>query len=249
MDRCGRFAADVSQVRQAPSPRAYTLTPHARPQRRANPIVTRLPPALFNRLRRSGVLGLWVVALLLAPVRAATLDYDEYMQRAKAAKSRGDWQSVASQLAQAINHPDQPKGETERALLLLEYGRAIGVLCQFGEAEKYLLRSKVMVEKAGSSPFVALYELGAINVAQQKFAEAAGYFSQFALIAERESRATTSPQLLADGYEKFSIALAATGQTDEAQARRREALGLRETSPKAAPAGSITPYGLKCPKS
>ena len=134
-----------------------------------------------------------MVALLLAPVRAATLDYDEYMQRAKAAKSRGDWQSVASQLAQAINHPDQPKGETERALLLLEYGRAIGVLCQFGEAEKYLLRSREMVEKSGASTFDALRELGALSTAQGKLSEAAEYFAQAQKVLETERKPAPGP--------------------------------------------------------
>ncbi len=93
-----------------------------------------------------------MAALLLAPVHAATLDYDEYMQRAKAAKSRGEWQSAASQFARPSTTRTS-QNDTERAQLLLEYGRAIGVLCQFGEAEKYLLRSREIAEKAGSSLF------------------------------------------------------------------------------------------------
>ena len=190
------------------------------------------------------------VALLVAgSAGAADLEYDEYLQRANAAKSRGDWQSAASQFAQAINHPDLPKNGADRSVVHLEYGRAIGVLCQFGEAETYLLRAKEMAEKAGSSTFGALYELATISVAQKKFAEAVSYFSQLAPMLERESRAGTSPQVVADAYEKFAVALAATGKPDEAESRRREAGRIRETSPKAAPAGTIAPYGAKCPKS
>ena len=193
----------------------------------------------------------WALAALMSagPAGAAGLEYDEYLQRAKAARSRGDWQSVASQFAQAINHPDLPKAWAERSNLHLEYGRAVGVLCQFDESEKYLLRAKEIAQQAGGSTFDALYELGTLQVAQRKFDDAVGYFSQLVPLAERESRARTSPQLVIDAYEKFAVALAATGKPDEAQLRRNEAHKLLESNPKPASAGTVTPYGAKCPKS
>ena len=188
-----------------------------------------------------------VVALLLAgPVSASHLELDEYLQRADAAKNRGDWESVASQHAQAINHPDLPKTGTLRSAVHLEYGRAMGVLCQYDEAEIYLSRAKEIAEKSAISSFAALYELGAISVAQKKFAAAVGYFSPLVALIERESRIKTSPLAVADAYEKYAVALAATGKPDEAELRRREAGKIRETRPKAPP-GTITPYGAKCP--
>lgn len=191
-----------------------------------------------------------LVALCVAfSAGAADLEYDEYVHRANAAKRRGDWQSAASQFAQAINHPDLPKSGAERSLAHLEYGRAIGALCRFGEAQAYLLRAKEMAEKAGNSTIGALYELGAISVAQGKFDDAVGYFSELAPMLERESRASASPLVVADAYEKFAVALAATGKADQAESRRREAGRIRESVPKATPAGTVAPYGAKCPKS
>ena len=189
-----------------------------------------------------------LLALLLAgQVVAADLEFDEYVQRANSAKSRADWESAASQFAQAINHPDLPKAGTTRSAMNLEYGRALGVICQFEEAEKYLLRAKEMAETASSSTFPALYELGAIHVVQGKYAGAVGYFSQLLPIIERESRAKTSPLVVADAYEKFALALVATGKAEAGELRRREADKVRETRPKAPPPGTITPYGAQCP--
>jgi hypothetical protein len=51
--------------------------------------------------------------------------------------------------------------------------------------------------------------------------------------------------LVADAYEKFAVALVATGKGGEAELRRRVAAKAREASPKALP-GTITPYGAKC---
>ena len=186
-----------------------------------------------------------VACLLSDAAQAADLEFDEYMQRANAAKNRGDWESVASQIAQAINHPDLPSASATRSAVHLEYGRAMGVLCHSDEAEKYLLLAKGIAQKGNISTFPALIELGALSVAQQKFPVAVGYFSELVPMIERESRIRTSPLVVADAYEKFAIALTATGKLEEAELRRRKAGKIRETSPKAPP-GTITPYGANC---
>ncbi|MEQ1519106.1 MAG: hypothetical protein ABL931_21715, partial [Usitatibacteraceae bacterium] len=121
---------------------------------------------------------------------AADLELDEYLQRATAARNRGDWESVASQIAQALNHSDLPKSGSERSAVHVEYGRAMGVLCDYAEAEKYLQLGKEIAEKAGGPPSIALYELGAVSVAQKKYQAAAQYFAQFETAVARESGGT-----------------------------------------------------------
>lgn len=173
------------------------------------------------------------------------------MQRADAAIRRGDWESAASQFAQAINHPDLPRDAITRSAMHLGYGRALGVLCHFDEAEKYLLRAKDIAasdDKAGSATIDALRELGAINVARKKYAAAIEYYLPFVAAIEREPRTKLPPWQTTDAFEKLAIALAATGKPDEADARRREAGKWRGGVPGALPAGAITPYGTQCPK-
>ena len=208
-------------------------------------------PGMWKGVRLHASLGVTLAGglLLAGTVSSALLDFDEYLQRGEAARVRGDWESVANQFAQAINHPDLPKDGATRSAMHLEYGRALGVICQYGEAEKYLLLAKDMSEKSGSSTFSALYELGAFNVTRKNFPAAITYFSPLPPIIEKESRAKRSPLLVADALEKFAVALVATGKADEAESRRREAERIRETRPKPAPPGTITPYGAQCPKS
>ncbi len=211
-----------------------------------NSLSARLPV----RFRTHPATACWVLlALFLAgPAGAALLEYEEYVQRANASKRRGDWQSAASQFALAINHPDLPRGGPERSAAHLEYGRAVGALCQFAEAEKYLLQAREIADAARSSSFAALYELGAISVAQKKFDNAVGYFSQVVPMIEREARARTSPRMVADLYEQFAVALTEDGKADEAQSRRREALELRKSSAQGSAADVIAPYGARCAK-
>ena len=192
------------------------------------------------------VRGLLIVAMSMCAALAADLELDEYLQRASAAKTRGDWESAAGQYAQAINHADLPRDAGTRSAMQLEYGRAMGAICQFEEAEKYLLRARDLAANARASPFNALYELAALNSAQKKHAVAAGYFSQLMTVIERESRVRHSPQLVADALEKYALALIASGNADEAASRRLEAEKIRSTNPVPAQPGTITPYGTQC---
>lgn len=184
------------------------------------------------------------VALLLGGACfAADLEFDEYLQRAAAARKRGDWESAASQMAQALNHADLPADGATRSMVHLEYGRAMGVLCHYGEAEKYLLRAKELAATAKASLFRPLYELGAASLVQKKYPAAAGYFAAM----EKEARGNLPSWLIADALEKSAAAMAATGKAVEAASRLDEAERMRDAkSPVPAP-GSITPYGAQCP--
>jgi hypothetical protein len=190
--------------------------------------------------------GRWLTALWIGAATAADLDLDEYLQRASAAKSRNDWESAAGQYAQAINHADLPRDAATRSNMHLEYGRAMGALCQFGESEKYLLRAKELATNAGGSVFPPLYELASLNAAQKKFAESGAYFSQLMPVIERESRAKSSPRLVADAFEKYALVLTAIGNVADADSRRREAEKIRAANPQPASPGTITPYGSQC---
>ena len=186
-----------------------------------------------------------LVSLVALPTHAAQLEFDEYLQRADAARARGDWESVANQYAQAINHPDLPKDGATRSMVNLEYGRALGVICQYAEAAKFQQRAKDIAEKSGAPLFSVFYEMAARNVAEKKYAEATALFAQVMPLIDR---AKTSPLIIADAYEKYALALAETGKTEEASARRGDAAKARETKTKPAPPGTITPYGAQCPR-
>lgn len=184
----------------------------------------------------------WLTVLLPGLAAGADLEFDEYLQRASAGRSRGDWESAASQYAQALNHADLPGDSETRAKVNLEYGRSAGVLCQFEEAEKFLLRARDISAKATQSTFRPLYELGALNLARKRYMAAESYFTQMA----REPVDKQPPWLVADALEKFAETLLAAGRNADADTRRREAGRIRDQRPPRPPAGTVTPYGAQC---
>jgi len=127
---------------------------------------------------------LLVGALLGGPVHASMLDLDEYIQRAHASRQRGDWQSVASQMAQAVNHPDLPKTGEARVKVLVGYAQAVGVLCQYDEASRYLQSALALSTTNRALQADVLDELGALHQAQQQAAQAADYLSQAAQVRQ-----------------------------------------------------------------
>ena len=155
----------------------------------ASPITFRHARSLVSRrwlaiLTLSGLMG-WI---LCVNTYGAMLELDEYLERAAASRKRGDWQSVASQLAQALNHPHLPSSGMERSTLHLDYGRALGVLCRYDEAEKYMLLARDIARAGGSSAAEALTELAAMNLARGR-----------ADAAQQYSREATSPGALPSG--------------------------------------------------
>ena len=198
---------------------------------------------------RTRVLAMSILAVQIACIAAEAEFDDVNIQRGYAAKKRGDWVSVASQFAAAINNADLPvDGPGGRAVATLEYGRAMGVLCQYAEAEKFLLRAIDMMQKSADGELQVLYELGAVNFVQQKHAETTRYFSQMLASAKRDAAAKRTPWLIADALDKFAVALDATGQAADAKSRREEAAKLREGSTQTVPANTLTPYGRVCKK-
>ena len=121
-----------------------------------------------------------VGALLCGSAGATVLELDEYLQRAQASRQRGDWQSVASQMAQAVNHPDLPKTGAERVKVLVGYAQAVGVLCQFDEAGRSL--QSALALSTGNRPLNAdvLDELAALHLAQKQLTQSADFAAQAA---------------------------------------------------------------------
>lgn len=184
---------------------------------------------------------------LCAAAAAAMLELDEYLHRADASRQRGDWQSVANQLAQALNHPDLPGEGALRGSVHLEYGRAIGVLCQYTEAEKYLQMAADIARRSRKSGFDALYELAAISAARGNFAKAAAYLEQ--VLPMLQAPPAPPPQRVADVHDRLATALEAIGKPQEAESQRRQAARIRAGLPGGAAAKAGTPYGERCPKS
>jgi tetratricopeptide (TPR) repeat protein len=159
------------------------------------------------------------------------LEIDEYLQRADAARQRGDWQSVATQLAQAINHPDLLGKGPQRSAIHLACGRAVGVFCQYAEAEKFLLMARDIARESGSPSFDAVLELGSLHLAQGDFVHVIGYLEPLARAAAAPDGPKPPPPGLARLHELLAEALSGAGRSQDAASNRQQARILREASP------------------
>lgn len=225
---------------------SFMRTPAPPVQRRigASPASTKL-----FAWRRATRLALLTASICLSMTSsAAQLEYDEYLQRANAARQRGDWQSVASQLAQAINHPDLPASGPRRSAVHLEYGRAVGVFCHYDEAEKFLLMARDIAQAAGSATFDAQFELGVMVAKRGEFARAVRYLEPLAHIALPPGAPAPPQQRMALLHEQLAKALAAVGRSQDAANHSRQALTLRQGGAAGTPPGidMATPYGTQC---
>jgi tetratricopeptide (TPR) repeat protein len=178
------------------------------------------------------------VALALCGPAHAALDIEEYLERAEAARKRSDWQALASNMAEVLNHRDLPRDAITRSHYHLEYGRAMGVLCRWGEAEMFLARGKDVAEKGGVSTALALYELASIAVAQNKTEAAGAHFAALMPLIGRGAKPALSSAQADDAYRKYADVLSKLGKADEATAMREKASGKSSTP--------ATPYGTRC---
>ncbi len=175
---------------------------------------------------------------------------ENHAQAGYVAQSRGDWQNSMRQFAQAVVNADLGDADSQgKSVVNYEYGRSLGVLCKYEDAEKYLLRSKELKEQLGQSPYLALYELGLLNETQGKYTAAAIYFAQLISEMKKEGLQSRYPLGVADAYERYATALEKTGKTAEASIQHKEASAIRSANPDAKPFGALTPYGTQCANS
>lgn len=193
------------------------------------------------------VVALVVVGGCAAPINIRNAE--AHAQAGYSAKARGDWDTARRQFAQAVVNADLGNADAPgKGQVNYEYGRVLGIVCAWEESEKYLLRSKRLAEESGRTPYLSVYELGLLSESQGKAAQAATYFAELLPLMEKESLRAKFPLGVADVYERYASALAATGQAAEAEVKLAEARRIRGANPDARPIGAVTPYGTACAK-
>jgi hypothetical protein len=114
-------------------------------------------------------------------------------------------------------------------------GRMKGYLCKYENAEKLLLESLMLEEKAtgpGSGNAIKRWlELARFYSDRGLYASSLPYFA-YGIPADRKLGAETSdPIALSGALEEYAFALDKSGQTVQAKAARKEAVRLRSSNP------------------
>lgn len=173
-------------------------------------------------------------------------DAENYAQAGYAAQAKGDWPAARMFFSRALVNADLADSRQGRAQISYEYGRVLGVMCDYDEAEKNLLRSLEFGEKEGAAPMLSLLELGLLNEARGRALPAEHYYAELIPVMEREGAEKRFPLGAADTFDHHGNVLETLGRHGEADAEHAKAKKIRAAHPEAQPFGHMTPYGTQC---
>ena len=192
---------------------------------------------------------LWIVLFLAAgcaaPINRHTAE--SYYQRAKAAQYSGDWHTAQEYYRRSIINAELGGiDETQYIVVLYEYGRASGVICEWKEATDALLKSYELDKKTNGPSYMALYELAQLNYSRQVYEEASTYYERAYLAFEEEQVDTQDPIGYSVFLEEYSDVLKRTNNPAQIPELMDRAEAIKAAFPGKQSHTDKTPYGTQC---
>lgn len=163
----------------------------------------------------------------------------------------GDWGTAQMQFGRAIVNARQGKADDRTlAILLYEYGRASGVICNWAESEKSLTAAYELDRDNDGPTHMSLVELARMSIGRHEFSKAVEYFEQALPEFKNLQADARDPIGYADFVDDYSLALEKAGKDEATQIHhmRARAEELRNTFPEAKAFSEKTPYGTQCQK-
>ena len=147
-------------------------------------------------------------------------------------ETAGDFVVARRQYCGAMSHAELA-GDPKATMALLTYdcGRTSEYVCDFPNAEKYLLKSLELKKEVGDPKGTALVprfmELARLYSDQGNYAESAKYFAMGLPILESLGAEQHDPLAYADAVDEYGDMLAHMGQTADSSAQKAKALSIR----------------------
>lgn len=199
----------------------------------------------------------WAFAAMFA-LAAAQAQADEpltpehYANAAMQAQAKGDWQVAVKYWARAHSAAEMQNGDSQTAAIVAhEYGRALGVVCEFARAEQLLLQALAVDESTGGPVHMPLVELSRLKLDQKLYMEAVSFFGRAVDALDSMNATGRDPEGFAHFLEEYAEALTHAGLEEQARivAARAAKLAMQHRHSHGEAAGSRTPYGTQCQSS
>jgi tetratricopeptide (TPR) repeat protein len=174
-------------------------------------------------------------------------DVDRVAAAATAARDSGNWIAARDGFRRALEVSRTLLDVRRLAIMRLEYGRASGVLCDYGEARNSLDASLRIGSHVTTHAYISLLELARLHYDQRAYAEAVRFFERLTPLQKELDLEGDDPIGLADALTEFAVALDQVSRAGEAAPIRAQAGDLRARHPGAASKTTRTPYGTACP--
>lgn len=171
-----------------------------------------------------------------------------YAKNGFSAAQRGDWDKAREGFGKAVESAEKSDATDRRtmAVLYFEYGRALGVSCQFEEANLYLERARAADEAAGGPVHMSLVELARLKRAEHAFEEAELHYRTVMPMLAKQSIPTVDPIGYAEFLEEYADVLRQIGKGGNAVPLDLESQELRVRNPGKSSQVNVTPYGEHC---
>jgi tetratricopeptide (TPR) repeat protein len=153
-------------------------------------------------------------------------------------ESANDFVEARHQYCGAMSRGERA-GEPKATMAMLTYdcGRASGYVCDFPNAEKYLLKSLELQREVGDPNGTALVprimELARVYSDRGNYAESAKYFAMGIPILESLGVEQHDPLAYADAVDEYGDMLAHIGEAADSSAQKAKALSIRKNHPNA----------------
>jgi tetratricopeptide (TPR) repeat protein len=175
---------------------------------------------------------IFVLALMSCANPLNRRTYQDYIEAGDQAAASGKLELARSNYARAesnavIGH----LSPQEKEAALFKYGRILGNLCRYDEAEEKFIEANRLNEEVngvGSErTFGTLVEIGQMNYDIGHYEKAVQYFDKALTIAEKYKLDIQYPGSFADAYTDYADALRHTGNNDRAKAADTKAALLK----------------------
>jgi tetratricopeptide (TPR) repeat protein len=198
-------------------------------------------------LIRYAVVALLALTLTGCASAINTKNANYHATAANEAGKAGDWATARKEWAKALVNA-QLVGATAQQLAVFnyEYGRALGVLCFWDEAEKYLSKAYELDLDTGGPEFMSLTELSRLKYDQKEYAKAAVYYERAIQAMDKAGAPRKAPIDFADILTEYTDTLYHTNRDADAKAIQERADDLRRNNPKGQSRTDRTPYGTQC---
>jgi tetratricopeptide (TPR) repeat protein len=171
-------------------------------------------------------------------------NYFLYNREAVKAERENNWDAAAKRYFLALQNSEwAEEGKGVRSDFHYKLGRAQGATCQFDKSAQSLNEAYTLNNLLPQ----ALAELGRLNLAQNKFPEALGYFERAMPELAKANVGKSDPIGYADILDDYKVALLKSGKPSDATRIAKEAEALRSANGGKTAAMIRAPYGAQCP--
>lgn len=196
-------------------------------------------------MKRLIVLVPFLLASCASPINLHTAN--EYFQGGHNNAAQGKWFNARMAFGRAWTNSDLGHAEDRvKAVYAYEYGRASGVICDWTESERGLLKALELDTKTNGPVHMSLVELARMFHTKGALQDSEKYFVVAKQSLDKVQADTRDSIGYANILKEYAQVLNSLGKADEANSLRRREDEIRSVFKDRSSSHDQTPYGQHC---